>query len=70
MNDLKKFEFELKDAASNKVKQGLTNHGNGTFSKAYNLSGLPSSATNWTWKGKIETNAGAKFQQQTGITVN
>ena len=68
--DLKKAEYELKDADKNKVKSNLTNHGDGSFSAAVDLGTLPSSLTSWTWKGKVESNSGSKYQPTDTITVN
>jgi hypothetical protein len=67
---MKKAEYELKDAAKNKVKSSFTNHGNGTFSAAYNLSNLPSSATSWQFKGKLEDTSKNKYEAKPNITVN
>jgi len=68
--DMKKNEFELKDADKNKVKSSFTNHNNNTFSASVDLSTLPGSNTAWTWKGKLETNGGQKVQVQEGVTIN
>ena len=68
--NMKKAEFELKDVDKNKVKQNLTNNNDGSFTAAYDLGGLPSNATSWIWKGKIEDQNKKKYQVQDGITVN
>jgi hypothetical protein len=67
--NMKKAEWELKDASTNKVKQNFTNHGNGTFSATFDLDNLPSNAVNWTWKGKIEDNQKKKYRGSRKITV-
>jgi hypothetical protein len=69
-SNMKKAEWELKDSSNNKVKTSLTNHGNGTFSDSYNLSGLPSNNTSWAWKGKLEDRNKNKYEQSPTITVN
>ena len=68
--NMKKSEFELKDADKNKVKQNLSNQNDGSFTASYDLGNLPSSLTSWTWKGKLEDNTKVKYQEQTTITVN
>ncbi|RMH03005.1 MAG: PKD domain-containing protein, partial [Planctomycetota bacterium] len=69
-NNLRKAEWELRDNAKNKVKQGLTSLGDGSYTASFVLSGLPSNATSWRWRGKIEDNSRSKYQPQTVITVN
>ena len=66
--DMKTNSWELK-AGGNRVKQNLTNNSDGTFTAAFALSELPSTATNWTWKAKIEDNSGNRFRPQDAITV-
>ena len=69
-NDLKRNEWELKDPDKIKVKQNFTNNFDNTYTATFVLSGLPSNATDWAWKGKIEDNGGKKFQATDSITVN
>ncbi len=69
-NDMKKHEYELKDADKNKVKATLNNNGDGSFTQAYDLSNLPSNLTSWSWKGKVEDNNKNKYQATDSITVN
>jgi hypothetical protein len=66
---MKKQEWELKDASNNKLKQDLTNLGDGSFSAVFSLADLPSNAMEWAWKGKLQDNNKAKYQAQTDITV-
>ncbi len=68
-NDMKKAQWELRDPNGNKIKQNLTNNGDGTFTAVFALSGLPSNATDWTWKGKLEDNPGTRYRPSTQITV-
>ncbi len=68
-NDIKKKEWELRDANKNKVKQNLTNHFDNTYTASFALSGLPSGATDWEWRGKVEDNAGNKYRPTANITV-
>ena len=66
---MKKAEWEVKDAAKKKVRQNLSNNGDGSFTASFDLANLPSSATSWTWKGKLEDLNRNKFQPSTTITV-
>jgi PKD repeat protein len=68
-NSMRKAEWELRDANKNKVKQGLTNNFDNSFTASFNLSGLPSNATDWQWKGKIEDNNRTKYNPRAYITV-
>ena len=70
VTDMRKAEWELKDPNKKKVKQNLTNNLDRSFSASFDLSGLPSGATSWRWKGKIEDNNRTKFQATATITVN
>ncbi|MFQ5607579.1 MAG: PKD domain-containing protein, partial [Candidatus Zixiibacteriota bacterium] len=67
--DMKKEQWELRDAGKNKVKQSLTNNNDGTWTAAFALSGLPSSATSWTWKSKLQDNGGSSFNPTTSVTI-
>lgn len=67
--NLKKSEWELKDANKNRVRQPFTNNGDNTYTASFALSGLPSSATSWTWKGKVEDNNKVKYNPTTTITI-
>jgi hypothetical protein len=69
-NDIKKSEWELRDPNKNKVKQALTNHFDGTYTASFDLAGLPSNATSWTWKGKVEDNNRTKYNPTANITVS
>jgi PKD repeat protein len=68
--DIKRKELELKDPDRNRVKQNFDNNGDGTFTAAFALDGLPSDLTAWEWKGKLEDNARNKYQVTDNITVN
>ncbi|MFQ5592102.1 MAG: hypothetical protein ACE5HE_13135, partial [Phycisphaerae bacterium] len=68
-NDMNRERWELKDPSKNKVRQPLTNHFDGTWTAAYDLSGLPSNATDWRWKGEVKDNAGNSFKPTDAITV-
>ncbi|RME20330.1 MAG: PKD domain-containing protein, partial [Candidatus Zixiibacteriota bacterium] len=61
--------WELKDANKNRVRQNLTNNGDGTWTASFALSGLPSNATSWTWKADLKDNNGASYKPSTTITV-
>ena len=67
--DIKKSTWEFRDSNKNKVKQNLTNNGDGTFTASFALSGLPSGATSWEFRGKLEDNSGMKFNPTDFITV-
>ncbi len=69
-NDISRERWELKDSNKNKVREPFTNHFNGTWTASFNLSGLPSGDTNWTWKGEAKDNAGSQYKPSTTITVN
>jgi len=68
-NNIRKTQWELKDPNKNKIKQNLTNNFDITYTAQFNLSGLPSNATSWTWKGTVQDNAGVKFKPTVTITV-
>ncbi len=61
--------WELKDPNKNKVRQNFTNNGDGTWTTAFALSGLPSNATSWTWKGEVKDNNGTAFKPSTNVTI-
>ncbi len=67
--DIRRNEWELKDPDKNRVKQNFTNNLDNTYIAAFNLAGLPSERPDWQWKGKVEDNAGNKFQVTDDITV-
>ena len=67
--NMRKAEWELRDANKNKVKQNLTNNWDGSFTASFDLSQLPSNATDWTWKGKLEDQNRVKYRPSTNITV-
>ena len=68
-NNLKKAEWELKDPNKRKVKRKLTNNFDNTYTASYQLSNLPSNATTWKWKAKVEDNKKNKYNPSTTITV-
>ena len=61
--------WELKDANKNRVRQNFTNNGDGTWTASFALSGLPSNATNWTWKGSLKDNNGTSFKPSTNVVI-
>jgi len=67
--NMRKELWELKDANKQRVRQNLTNNGDGTWTASFALSGLPSNATTWTWKGQVEDQSRTKYQPTTTITV-
>jgi len=67
--NMRKAQWELRDNNKRRVKKSLTNNGDGSFTASFNLSSLPTSATSWRWKGKLEDNHRTKFQLQVQISV-
>jgi len=67
--NMRKAEWELRDPNKRKIKQPLTNNNDGSFTASFNLANLPSNATTWTWKGKIEDNNRNKYNPTTTITI-
>ncbi len=68
-NDLVRQRWELKDSNKNRVRQNFTNHFDGTYTASFGLSGLPSSATSWTWKGEVKDGADNRYKPSVSITV-
>ena len=68
-NDIKKERWEMKDPNGTRIRENLTNHGDGTWTAAFALSGLPSNDTTWTWKGQVEDQPGARYRPTTTVTV-
>lgn len=66
---IKQAEWELKDPNNKRVKQTLTNHGDGTYTASFSLSQLPSNSITWAFKGKVEDTNRKKFQVTTSIMV-
>ena len=69
-SNMKKFEYELKDASKNKLKSSFSRNPDGSFSASVDLSTLPSSLTTWAWKGKLEDQSQNKYEASAAITVN
>ncbi len=68
-NDMRKERWEMKDPGGTKIRQNFTNHGDGTWTASFALSGLPTNSVDWTWKGQVEDNARNKYQPTTAVTV-
>ncbi len=69
-NDMNRERWELKDPNKNKIRQPMTNHFDGTWTASFDLTGLPSGDTSWTWKGEVKDNPGTSFKPTDVITVN
>ncbi len=67
--NMRKETWELRDTGGQRIRQNLTNHGDGTWTASFALSGLPSNDTTWTWKGQVEDNSRVKYQPTATITV-
>ncbi len=53
-----------------KVRQNLTNNGDNSYTASFNLSGLPSSSTSWTFKAKVQDKSRVRFRPTAKIKVN
>ena len=66
---LRKTEWELVASDRQKVKLKLIDGGDGSFKASFELANLPSNATSWRWKAKLEEGRRDKFNPATKITV-
>ena len=69
VNDMRRAWWQLKKR-KDKVRQNFTNHGDGSFTASFDLSGLPSNQTSWNFKAMIEDRARVRYQPSTTIRVN
>ena len=53
-----------------KVRQNLTNNGDGTFTAKFALAGLPSASTAWTFKANLQDKARVRYRPSAKIKVN
>ena len=77
-NDIEKAEWELRpnNSQGNKrrsdrtrVKQPLVNHFDGTYTASFDPSQLPSDATSWEWKARVEDDHDMRFRPRDTISV-
>jgi PKD repeat protein len=69
VNDMRQQWWELRGAKGVRLRQDLTNNGDGSFTAAFDLSGLPGNGGSYAWKARIEDRAGVKFMPRADITV-
>ncbi len=68
-DNLDKAEWKLKDPHKKKVKRPLTNQFDITYIAQFDLADLPSGSTEWTWKARVQDDAGNKYKPHAAITV-
>ncbi len=61
--------WEMRDANGTRIRVNFTNNGDGTWTAAFALSGLPSNLVDWTWKGEIKDNNGTRYKPSVAVTV-
>jgi Proprotein convertase P-domain len=68
-NDMSRERWELRDTNGTRIREPFTNNFNGTWTASFDLSGLPSNDTTWTWKGEVKDNSGTRYKPSDTITV-
>ena len=68
LNDITSRYWELR-ARKVKLQQDLTNNGDGSFTAAFDLSGLPSNVTSYSWKARVTDGSGFRYTPKATLTV-
>ena len=70
VNDMRNQWWELRGGGRRaRVRQNLTNIGDGSFTASFDLSDLPGSGSSYTFRARVEDRARVRFSPSTSITV-
>lgn len=69
VSDMRRAWWQLKKR-KDKVRQNLTNNGDGSFTASFDLSALPSNQTSWTFKAMVEDRSRTRYSPSAKIKVN
>ncbi|MBC8327474.1 MAG: S8 family serine peptidase [Planctomycetes bacterium] len=68
-NNMRREYWQLR-SGKDKVRQNFTNNGDGTWTGAFDLSGLPPNRSNWSFSAQLQDKARTTYKPSASITVN